>query len=52
MKILIIEDELRSAAYLKKGLSEHGFTIDLANNGDDGLHSALTSVGSTSRCPV
>jgi two-component system copper resistance phosphate regulon response regulator CusR len=43
MKILIIEDELRSAAYLKKGLSEYGFTIDLANNGDDGLHSALTS---------
>ena len=43
MKVLVIEDEQRSAVYLKKGLSEQGFTVDLASNGDDGLHLAVSS---------
>lgn len=43
MKVLVIEDEQRSAAYLKKGLSEQGFAVDVSVNGDDGLHLALTS---------
>jgi two-component system copper resistance phosphate regulon response regulator CusR len=43
VKVLVIEDEQRSAAYLKKGLSEQGFTVDLSSNGDDGLHLALSS---------
>ncbi len=42
MKILVIEDEPKAAAYLRDGLSEHGFVVDLAHNGDDGLHLALT----------
>ncbi len=41
--MLVIEDEQRSAVYLKKGLSEQGFTVDLSSNGDDGLHLALSS---------
>jgi two-component system copper resistance phosphate regulon response regulator CusR len=43
MKVLVIEDEQRSAAYLKKGLTEHGFAVDVSPNGDDGLHLALSS---------
>ncbi len=40
MRILVIEDELKAAAYLKKGLSENGFVVDTASDGDSGL--ALT----------
>lgn len=42
MKLLIIEDEKSTASYLRRGLAEHGFTIDLAENGADGGHLALT----------
>ncbi len=42
MRILIVEDETKTANYLKKGLIEHGFTVDVAINGEDGLHLAQT----------
>jgi two-component system copper resistance phosphate regulon response regulator CusR len=42
MKILIVEDELKTGTYLKQGLLEAGFVVDLAANGLDGLHLALT----------
>jgi two-component system copper resistance phosphate regulon response regulator CusR len=42
MRILIVEDEAKAAAYLKKGLTENGFAADTAANGEDGLHAALT----------
>ena len=42
MKILIIEDEFKTAAYLAKGLAEAGFIVDTASRGDDGLHLART----------
>lgn len=41
MKALIVEDEAKTGSYLHKGLSENGFTVDLASNGIDGLHLAL-----------
>ncbi|MBY0438165.1 MAG: heavy metal response regulator transcription factor [Burkholderiales bacterium] len=40
MKLLVVEDELKLAEYLRKGLSEEGFVVDLAANGVDGLHLA------------
>lgn len=40
MKILIIEDEAKTAAYLVSGLNEAGYTVDWAANGIDGLHLA------------
>ena len=43
MRILIVEDEPKTAAYIRKGLTEHGYVVDLAVNGTDGLHMALTS---------
>jgi two-component system copper resistance phosphate regulon response regulator CusR len=42
MKLLIVEDEPKTADYLKRGLSEAGFVVDIARNGRDGLHLALT----------
>ena len=41
MKILVIEDEVKLAEYLRKGLTEEGFVVDVANNGIDGLHMAV-----------
>lgn len=40
MKILIIEDEKNMAKYLKKGLEENSFAVDIAYDGIDGLHCA------------
>lgn len=42
MKILIVEDEQKTGDYLKQGLSEVGFVVDLARDGLDGMHLALT----------
>lgn len=41
MRVLVIEDELKTAAYLRKGLSENGFTVEVCTDGEDGLHQAL-----------
>src|SRR5574340_1109731 len=40
MKILIVDDEPKTGAYLKQGLTEAGFVTDLANEGWDGLELA------------
>lgn len=41
MKILIVEDEPKTGEYLRQGLREAGFVVDLAQDGLDGLHLAL-----------
>ena len=41
MKILIVEDEVKTGKYLKQGLSEAGYVVDLCRDGLDGLHVAL-----------
>lgn len=40
MKLLVVEDEPKMGDYLRQGLSEAGFVVDLARNGTDGLHLA------------
>jgi two-component system copper resistance phosphate regulon response regulator CusR len=40
VKILVIEDEPKAAEYLRQGLSESGYTVEVALNGTDGLHAA------------
>ena len=40
MRILVIEDEMKTAKFLKKGLSEAGFVVDVARDGLEGLHLA------------
>jgi len=42
VKILIAEDEPKTGAYLKQGLLEAGFVVDLARDGVDALHFATT----------
>jgi two-component system copper resistance phosphate regulon response regulator CusR len=42
VKLLVIDDEPKTADYLKRGLSEAGFVADIARTGTDGLHLALT----------
>ena len=44
MKILIVEDEKKVANFIKKGLQEEGYVVDMAHNGEDGLTLATESV--------
>jgi len=43
MRILVIEDEKKTAAFLAKGLREAGFAVDLALDGEAGLVAARAS---------
>jgi len=38
LKLLVVEDEAKAASYLKKGLSEQGFVVDVAGSGEDALY--------------
>ena len=40
MRLLIVEDEAKTAAYLRKGLQEHGFLPDVVSDGRDALQMA------------
>lgn len=40
MRILLIEDEKKTAAFLAKGLREDGFAVDVAKDGETGLEFA------------
>ncbi len=42
MKILVIEDETKAAEYLRQGLAESGYSVQVACDGTDGLHDAAT----------
>lgn len=43
-RVLIIEDEAKTAAYLVKGLSESGYAVEVATDGEEGLRLASTSL--------
>ncbi|WP_347558927.1 heavy metal response regulator transcription factor [Robbsia sp. KACC 23696] len=43
MKILVIDDEAKTAEYLQNGLTESGYVVDVAHDGVDGLHMAQES---------
>lgn len=42
MKVLIIEDEKKIAAFVRKGLEAAGFVVDVCHHGDDGFSLATT----------
>ncbi|HSW07246.1 heavy metal response regulator transcription factor [Aquabacterium sp.] len=42
MRILIVDDEPKTAAYVRKGLTEHAFVVDVAGDGIEGLHLATS----------
>jgi two-component system copper resistance phosphate regulon response regulator CusR len=44
MAILIIEDDPKTGDYLRKGLRESGYAVDLARTGTDGVHLAMQQV--------
>jgi two-component system copper resistance phosphate regulon response regulator CusR len=37
VRVLVVEDEAKAGAYLAKGLTENGFVVDVAADGEDGL---------------
>lgn len=42
MKLLVVEDEQKTGEYLRQGLVESGYIVDLTHNGLDGYHKAMT----------
>ena len=42
MRLLLVEDDNKIASFIIKGLKAAGFAVDHANNGEDGLHLAIT----------
>ena len=42
VKLLVVEDETKTGDYLRQGLMEAGFVVDLVRNGLDGHHLAMT----------
>lgn len=42
MRLLVVEDEAKTGDYLRQGLAEAGFMVELARNGLDGHHLAMT----------
>ncbi|MBS0326263.1 MAG: heavy metal response regulator transcription factor [Proteobacteria bacterium] len=43
MRLLIVEDEPKTGDYVRQGLAEAGYVVDLLRDGSDGLHAATTS---------
>ena len=41
MRVLVVEDEEKTSTYIHRGLTEIGYTVDVASTGIDGLHLAL-----------
>lgn len=44
MRLLVVEDEKKVASFIKKGLEEEGYAVDLASNGETGLMMGLDGV--------
>ena len=44
MRILLVEDEKKVASFIKKGLEEEGYAVDLASDGETGLMMGLDGV--------
>ncbi|MEI8043489.1 MAG: response regulator transcription factor [Verrucomicrobiota bacterium] len=43
MRVLVVEDEKKTASFIRKALQAEGFAVDLCHNGDDGLTAARTT---------
>lgn len=43
MKILIVEDDEKTASFIRKGLKQEGFSVEHAADGEEGLHLASTA---------
>lgn len=43
MRLLLVEDDLKNASFVRKGLEEAGFAVDHATDGEEGLFLALNA---------
>ena len=43
MRILVVEDEKKTASFIRKALQAEGFAVDVCGNGDDALTAAITT---------
>src|SRR5512143_159595 len=43
MRVLVVEDEKKTASFIRKALQAEGFAVDVCHNGDDGLAAARTA---------
>ena len=43
MRVLVVEDEKKTAAFIRKALQAEGFAVDVCSNGDDALAAACTT---------
>mgnify|MGYP001607957927 FL=1 len=41
MRILVVEDEKKVAAFIKRGLEQESYAVDVASDGEDGEHCAM-----------
>ncbi len=44
MRVLVVEDERKTASFIRRALQGEGFTVDVTGRGDDGLQLATTEV--------
>ncbi|MCE5244885.1 MAG: response regulator transcription factor [Syntrophobacteraceae bacterium] len=44
MRLLVVEDEKKVASFIRKGLEEEGYAVDVASDGQQGLEMALDGV--------
>jgi heavy metal response regulator len=44
MRILVVEDEKKVASFIRQGLGEEGYAVDVASNGEEGLAMARDGV--------
>ncbi|MBW1851711.1 MAG: response regulator transcription factor [Deltaproteobacteria bacterium] len=44
MRLLVVEDEKKVASFIKKGLEEEGYAVDVARDGEEGLEMALDRI--------
>ena len=42
MRILVVEDEKKTASFIRKALRREGFAVDVCHDGEDALHMAAT----------
>ncbi|MEO7079140.1 MAG: response regulator transcription factor, partial [Rhodococcus sp. (in: high G+C Gram-positive bacteria)] len=42
MRVLVVEDEVRLAEMVRRGLVAEGFTVEVEHDGDDGFHTAVS----------
>jgi len=43
MRVLVVEDEIKVASFLKRGLEAENYAVDVATDGEDGLHLATSN---------